>query len=104
MINPAPIVVGAIVAARKELVERMIREGATTEQYSIPLSRSDLRLARGTGLVKRGIVIESYPGLFYLDRERYAASLVEDRGRARIVLVVAIVALAAFLLFVGIFA
>ncbi len=94
-----PSIIGAqIAAAERRLIGHFRESGATSAERAIasPAERhfESKRLAH---LVRRGVVIESAPGRYYLDEAAYVRQASARRRSGLIVLSIALVVLAVLL-------
>ena len=88
---PYPVLTGA----RRRVVRRLEREGAVSPETARPLADlSRIERGRVTRLIELGAIHETSPGIYWLDRERYA--VYADHQRRIAILVVIAVLLALF--------
>ena len=97
--SPVPSIIAAqVAAAERRILARFRDAGATDAAHAIasPAERKfeEKRLAH---LVKRGAIIESAPGMYYLDEPAYARHASARRRSALMVLSIALVVLAVLL-------
>jgi len=96
-------VVAAQQAQQRKLVQRLHDEGATTPERAQLLSKSDARLLKTAA--REGVVVETAPGTFYVDPERYAWWTDPERGREtgkKVLLIIGIMILLLAALIAGI--
>jgi len=87
---PYPVLTGA----RRRVVRRLEREGAISPETARPLADlSRLERGRVARLIELGAIRETSPGIYWLDRDRYAVYADHQRRIAILVVIAVLIAL-----------